>query len=141
MLLLLFALASASTNFPAEMEGELDMPCQAPCTVCHSSVSGGTGTVVQPFGLAMMDRELAGLSDAGALAAALQRIETDAVDSDADGTIDVDALAGGVDPNTGDSFCEDPLPTPKYGCLSTAQAGEGVLLVLLAVGMGSLRRA
>lgn len=135
-MLLVAAMAFATTNFPSALEADLSMPCQAACTVCHTTNSGGSGTVTQPFGVAMVDRGLVP-DDTTSLSDALARLETDGVDSDGDGTPDVDALRQGIDPNTGTDFCGAVLP--RYGCFGSGATAAVLLLPGLLVS-GLVRR-
>ncbi len=122
-LLLLSAPAFASYAYPAEVASYLGLACTPQCTICHETNSGGQGTANQPFALAMKARGLTGLSNFDLLHAALDQMTTDGVDSDGDGIIDTDALAQGMDPNTGVSFCN--TLTPTYGC-ATAPGPAGL---------------
>jgi hypothetical protein len=127
--LLFLGVARASSIYPGVVESELSMPCAPQCTLCHTNNAGGGGTVTRDFGLAMMDRGLEGGSQRDLLKAALSQMETDAVDSNADGVTDIDALIAGEDPNGGPAFCGDTaLPTPVYGCFNhtPGMAGFGV---------------
>lgn len=141
--LILLATAYASSSYPSAVESDLGMPCTPQCTLCHTTNSGGDGTVTEPFGMAMMDRGLEGGSQRDLLQAALTQMELDAVDSDGDGVTDIDALILGENPNGGTAFCGDSaLPTPTYGCLNVARgglAGAGVLAGLAALVAGRRR--
>jgi len=106
--------AIATSNFPAAIESDLGTLCRPPCTVCHTNNSGGSGTVTQPFGVAMKDRGLVGGSVAK-LQDALARMDADGVDSDGDGILDTQALTDGIDPNDGSAFCGSVRP--EYGCI------------------------
>lgn len=144
---LLIAAASASTNYPATLQTELEMPCAPTCTVCHATNAGGAGTVTQAFGLAMIDRGLTGGGQVALLTAALDTMATDAVDSDEDGTTDLDELVAGADPNPGAAaFCDidggGEVVVPVYGCFGGAEgtgdaAGMGLGALL---GLTALRR-
>lgn len=123
MLILLAHVARASGGYPAEIQSYLGLSCAPQCTICHEDNGGGNGTVVQPFGAAMMDRGLTGGSQYDLLHAALDAVATDGVDSDGDGLTDTDALGEGIDPNTGAAFCD--VLTPTYGC-ATGGVGAGV---------------
>lgn len=129
--LLLIAASYASGNYPGVLESELGLPCQPQCIACHATNAGGGGTVTQAFGLALKDRGLTGGGQSELLKTALAALDADGIDSDGDGTTDVDALAAGWNPNGGDPFCgEAALPTPTYGCFNhspTATASIGVL--------------
>lgn len=117
-LLFLASAALASSSYPAAVEGDQGMPCAPQCTLCHTTNAGGGGTVTSAFGVAMMDRGMAGGSQTNLVLAALASMGTDGVDSDGDGIVDVDELTNGDDPNGGAAFC-DTL-TPTYGCFNTS---------------------
>jgi hypothetical protein len=138
---LLLGTAWASPGYPGEIQTDLGAGCVPQCTICHATNSGGAGTVVQDFGMAMQDRGLTGGSDYTALATALDAMTSDGVDSDGDGTIDTDELAGGTDPNPdGVAFCD--VVTPNYGCFNTAASPASAVAVaagLLAVGLARRR--
>jgi hypothetical protein len=72
----------------------------------------------------LMDRGLSG-GDTSALASTLAALEAEGVDTDGDGTPDVEGLALGFDPNTGVNLCG--LVTAEYGCFH----GYGAALLLL----------
>ncbi|MES2642126.1 MAG: hypothetical protein V4850_21770 [Myxococcota bacterium] len=142
LILSLIASAWASSSYPGALETELDMPCAPTCTVCHSTNAGGQGTVVQPFGLAMLDRGLTGAGNIAGLTEALDVMAADAVDSDGDGTSDLDELVLGADPNPDAAvFCDidggGEVVVPIYGCFegsgSAAGMGLGALLGLMAL--------
>jgi hypothetical protein len=143
-----FILASAwaSSNYPSTVESELGMDCAPQCTLCHASNSGGSGTVTAEFGMAMMDRGLAGGGQTDLVVSALAAMTSDGVDSDGDGTIDTDELSAGQNPNPGGAdFCAGgttPL-TPSYGCFNSAQApmsALGIFGAALAFGLVKRRR-
>lgn len=145
ILTLVLASAWASSSYPGDIESELGMGCVPQCTLCHETNGGGSGTVIQEFGMAMMDRGLTGGSNASALTSALAAMTSDGVDSDADGTIDTDELSAGQNPNGGADYCAggvEPL-TPKYGCFNSAQAPAsalGIFASFLAFGLVKRRR-
>ncbi len=113
----LLSAAWASFPYPDALQSNVGGACTPQCTVCHATNSGGGGTVTMDFGKAMMVRGLSGGSDSASLAAAVDQMTTDEVDSDGDGTLDVDELALGDDPNPGGlAFCD--IVTPQYGCVS-----------------------
>lgn len=113
--------AWASSGYPGEIASYLGVTCTPVCTICHATNNGGSGTVTEPFGIAMADRGLTGGSNTTSLHDALDQMTADVVDSNNDGTIDTDDLISGVDPNTGTAFCD--VVSPIYGC-STAPAGS-----------------
>ncbi len=136
--MLLLASARASTTYPGEVAQAVGSDCVPPCTICHASLAGGAGTVVTPFGESMRDRGLTGGMQTALLTAALDAMAADEVDSDADGALDVDELAGGEDPNGGEPFCE--LLAPEYGCFNQGRAPAGALATALAVLLARRRR-
>lgn len=97
-LTLLGANAAASPTFPAAVQDHLDLTCKPDCTTCHTRPEGGLGTARQPFGLAM---QRAGLTagQPSKIPAALDRLEDDSSDVDADGTTDIEELVKGTNPN------------------------------------------
>lgn len=135
--LLLFPLTALATpNFPEAIQRALKATGAPACAICHAGGVTGRGTVTTPFGQAMRDRGLIA-GDEGSLSQALTRMETDRVDSNGDGTLDVDELRAGKDPNL-----EAGQLQVGYGC--AVGGGEGGLapaLVLLAWLAWRRRRA
>jgi hypothetical protein len=128
--------AAASPGYPADVDSALLMPCTPQCTICHASNAGGSGTVVEPFGIALEGLGLTGGSQTDTLLAAL---DATTADSDSDGVLDVDELAAGDDPNGPGALCgTTPVPTPQYGCLDQARSPAGAWA--LVVGILALRR-
>ncbi len=104
--------ASGSPAFPGVVQSTLNMPCAPPCTLCHRDLNGGLGTVVQPFGKAMIAHD-AEATNQDSVRSALAALEADAVDSDGDGVPDISELERGQNPNVkGDAG----LCGPTYGC-------------------------
>lgn len=131
--------AVASSVYPSEVQSLSGAGCTPACTICHSSNAGGSGTVVQPFGTAMMGQGLTGGSDTTGLANAYTAVVDAGTDSDGDGTADAEALAQDLDPNTGEALCD--TATPQYGCLSHSPlVPGGALLGLIAVAARRRRR-
>lgn len=144
MYTLLLTSAWASSLYVSDVESTLGMPCQPTCVLCHETLAGGGGTVTREVGQALMARGLTGGSNSAALEAALAQLETDAVDSDGDGVIDVDELVAGDDPNPGGvAFCD--LLVPTYGCVGSVvpagpSAGAALVAGLLLAGSVTRRR-
>ena len=137
----LLTLAQASGNYPAEVATFTEVPCTPTCLLCHTTAGGGGGTANQAFALALKDRGLTGGGDADALTTALSALEADAVDSDGDGTTDIEGLRAGLDPNEGNAFCGgDVAEAPTYGCFQHVRAGTGVGLVMGALAAALFRR-
>jgi hypothetical protein len=128
--------ARATPNFPGAIKDKLSAVAAPECAICHvSGRVGGRGTVNTPFGAAMRARGLV-LYDEASLGTALAQIEKDGIDSDGDGTIDVDAVRMGKNPNPSSDV-------PMYGCVGrvspAAPTDSGLpalgILVLLAAAM------
>lgn len=142
---LLAPVAWASSLYPTDLVALLDMPCPPPCTVCHTSLGGGAGTVTAELGIALMDRGLTGGSASASLETAVAALVADGVDSDGDGTPDADALAAGQDPNPdGVDFCASDVLTPRYGCGASTRPGaalEGLVVGVAAAAVWLRRRS
>ena len=145
---LLISTASASFPFPDAVKDAAGMPCAPTCMLCHETMGGGTGTVTQPFGIAMMERGLQGSAQTELVPSAYAALDADNVDSDGDGVPDADELSAGENPNPdGEPFCGEDgasaLPTPSYGCFNSSAAPAsvvGALGGLLAIGAIRRRR-
>lgn len=122
----LAAPAHASPRYPADLESDLALSYQPPCSLCHLNGVTGYGTVNTPFGKNMRARGLVA-EDPAALSAALMKLEADKVDSDGDTVLDVDELALGTDPNTPDKGAAPSQigPSIAYGCGARVAPGEG----------------
>jgi uncharacterized protein (TIGR03382 family) len=120
--------ALATSNFPGAVRAKLALTYDPECSLCHSNGITGRGTVTTPFGKAMLARGLAA-SDETALNAALDKMAADKVDSDLDGTSDIDELKAGTNPN-GDAL------KLAFGCNAGSSAPDGGAIVL-AVGVGA----
>jgi len=105
-------LSSASPSYPALIQQQLNLNSVPPCTICHRDNNGGIGTVVTPFGRALMGLGLRGGSDPASLANALNRAKAEGLDSGGDGIPDIQELMAGKDPSAGGGG----LPQPMYGC-------------------------
>jgi MYXO-CTERM domain-containing protein len=124
--------AVASSNYPAALRDHLDATSVPSCTACHETNAGGSGTVVQAFGVAMLDAGLVGGGDTASLTAALDALEADNVDSDGDGTGDVDELRAGQDPNVAGGVAATPVGY-GFGCSTTPTVEPVALLGALAL--------
>jgi len=118
--------ASATAIFPGAIQTDLSLGYTPPCTICHQTDTGGTGTVVQLFGKAMKQNGLLD-ADTTSLQSALTALEAAGTDSDCDGVPDVQQLKDGRDPNTGEyidgSGKPKPAPVSDAGCASSSSGG------------------
>src|SRR5215813_9861690 len=117
--------ARATPNFPAAIARDLQLSAPPACTICHASNAGGAGTVVKPFGKYLVSRGLTPF-DENSLAGALGAAAGERHDTDGDGTLDVDALKQGLDPN-GTSSHGPSIEDPTFGCSATG-GGAGSTL-------------
>lgn len=133
--------AGASPSYPALMKQDLNLNYVPECTICHRDNNGGIGTVVKPFGRAMMGLGLHGGSDPAALQNALNRAKAEGLDSGGDGVPDIQEVVAGMDPNAGGGG----LPQPMYGCAvgpgSTAGKGPNLVAAFAALALLARRRA
>jgi|SoiMethySBSTD1v2_1073268.scaffolds.fasta_scaffold04329_15 hypothetical protein len=145
--------ATATPNFPGEIQSTLNMPCAPTCTLCHATEQGG-GTPVTPFGKQMVATGGLVPFDVDSLKNALNLLQTSAqcfatnpptqgpCDSDGDGTPDIEELQAGQDPNTpGGDLCGSQ---PRYGCgarVAPASAGiDWVSLLIAGITVAGLAR-
>lgn len=121
-LLCLSSPARALPEFPADLQKAADTPCLPHCNVCHVDDNAGGGTVNRPFGIAM---EHAGLSgSAFSLKRAVEKLQSDATDSDGDGVPDIVELEMGDDPN---SSYDATICGPQVGCHAGSASGTQAL--------------
>lgn len=106
--------AFASADYPARIAAKYGLGggAEPPCTVCHATAAGGTGTVTKLFGLTMTNDY--GLTGGAALdlEALLDQNEADGRDSDSDGVADVAELRAGTNPSSGGANA----PEAPQGC-------------------------
>jgi len=114
VLLLLSQLAFASFPYTGVVEEYVPTPCEPQCTLCHSTNSGGSGTVTTAFGVELMNQGLTGGADTELLEAVLGAHFAADGDVNGDGITDQEDLLDGIDPSTGESLCDGP----QYGCLN-----------------------
>lgn len=125
--------ARATPNFPEAIARDVQASGPPACTICHATNSGGSGTVVKPFGKYLVSRGLAPF-DENSLAGALAAAAGERHDTDGDGVLDIDALKQGIDPN-GSSTSSTGLEDPTFGCSSTRGGAENTVLLGLVVAL------
>ncbi len=133
-------LARASPTYPALIQMQLALNYTPDCTICHRDDGGGIGTVVQPFGRALMALGLVA-EDPASLVNALDQAEAEGLDSGGDGVPDIEELKADMNPNAGGAG----LPTPRYGCTVARAApsqprGGAAPLAVLTLAAASIRR-
>jgi hypothetical protein len=136
--------ARASMPYPGLIQTQLALNYTPDCTICHRDDNGGIGTVVQPFGRALMMLGLRA-EDPASLTSALEEAEAEGLDSGGDGVPDIEELKADMSPNAGGGG----RPAPQYGCEAArstppAEQGRGggaaTLVVLTAAAAWSRRR-
>ena len=127
LLLLLAAPGWASSTFPGDIQSKYSLagPPPTSCALCHTNGITGLGTVNTPFGKAVRMRG-AVQTDATKLAAALDAMAAEGVDSDGDGVTDVAELMAGTDPNV-----------PPGGTGGGSGGGGGTVVGPLRFGCGA----
>lgn len=123
------ASALASPTYPPRIKSQLSMSVEPQCTLCHTTNTGGRGTVTTPFGRTAMNTYGLTSNNVNLLATVLQRMEADGVDSDGDGTGDIAELRAGRNPNVAATPGVDGGPggdtLPGTGGGGTADGGGG----------------
>ncbi len=150
-------LAVASPIFPVEVQSHLGSKSLPACTLCHSTLSGGIGTAITPFGKTVKGSG-ASAANLGSLDGALDAMKNKHTDGDGDCVGDIDELVAGTDPNSGadnPGACDGgsavpptgggaTAPDPQYGCAAGAGAPVGPTSFAAAAVLGAwawLRRA
>ena len=130
----------ASDYYPSTIQAKysLGSPPAQSCSLCHSNGITGSGTVNTPIGKALRARGLVSNNDAS-LKTALDKLATDAVDSDGDTVTDVAELMAGTNPNVAEGGTDGgtggggggttTVPNLRFGC--GAEVVPGLLIVAL----------
>jgi hypothetical protein len=123
--------AAASTTYPEELRKYLQLDAivgPAPgCRVCHQDDMGGLKTATKPVGRALISAGTAG-GNVPSFLAALETLDAEHVDSDRDGSPDLDELRAGTDPNVamdseGTIIRMEEVPLPQTGCALALSSG------------------
>lgn len=134
--------ARASKTFPEALRGKLLLSRIAGpgegCQLCHQDEVGGLKTATKPLGRSLLQAGVVA-ANVPSLLAALDLLESDATDSDQDGTPDITELKTGTDPNAapdGAPTTLDAIPLPETGC--TLGPPPSPLLTWPALGVALL---
>jgi hypothetical protein len=95
------SVAAATSGVASTIRSHLGLDYSPSCTLCHSSSRGG-GAATKRFAAALDVRGFT-VGDTASLESALDSLVSDGVDSDGDGTKDVDELLAATDPNSADN--------------------------------------
>lgn len=118
--------ARASSAYPGGIQAHLSLGYAPPCTVCHETDSGGSGTATKAFGSALRQNGLSGGGNTASLDSALDALAAADTDSDCDGVSDVTQLGEGREPNTGEYIDGSGKPAPdNAGCAETGSGEPG----------------
>jgi len=112
--------AAATEEFPSEIYYHLYSsyhvaPYHPPCSLCHLRGSTGDGTAQTPFALSMKAHGLQP-EDGSSLTAALDALNRENVDSDCDGTPDIQEIEIDSNPNTPAPVSLASDTGPNAGC-------------------------
>lgn len=130
------AIAQAVEEFPGQIQSDLSLSYQVPCSVCHIKGNTGASTPIAAFALSLRSRGLQG--EPSSLLTALSRSESDGVDSDGDGTPDIAELRAGTDPNSSANASIVNDQEPGYGCGGSAPHGRSGPAAAGIFGLGWL---
>ena len=114
--------AAATPNFPGAIKSHLGLDSKPACTLCHTTLAGGDGTVSRAFGVAMRGDGLVP-NDTSSLNDALDALEAAGTDSDADGVGDIDELKAGTNPNVADAVASSS--SSSGGSAETGSSSSG----------------
>ena len=128
--------AQAVEEFPGQIQQDLSLTYDVPCSVCHIKGNTGSSTPITPFALSLRSRGLQG--EVSSLSTALSRSEADGVDSDGDGTPDIAELRAGTDPNSSANASIVNDQEPGYGCGGSAPHGRSAPTTAGLVALGWL---
>jgi MYXO-CTERM domain-containing protein len=123
--ILLFAgAASASADYPDTIKTHLALGSTPDCALCHTGGMQGLGTVNTLFGTTARAKYKLTSGNTTLLTSVLDKMKTDNVDSDGDGTGDIAELIAGTDPNTAGGGKVAVKPDLTYGCVATVAPGQ-----------------
>lgn len=132
--------ASAQPSFPGDVQSHLALTYTPGCALCHVGAQS-SGTAISPFAVSAKARGLVVGND-NSVAAALDKLASDKVDSDGDGTIDTDELKDCRDPNTPDKSslgCAGGIPeVAAYGCGATIARSADASPLAIALGAAAV---
>lgn len=148
VVLLWSGMAHASSNYPETIQAVTGAAAKPECTLCHTTDSGGAGTVTRPFGKLMMNKYKLTSGNPDYLKRVLSGLQAEGVDSNGNGVIDFDELAQGKDPFgavlADGGAAENPVPDPRFGCGATiapnAVPGRSWMLLLSSLGLATVLR-
>jgi len=121
--------AGAVRRFPSLIFNHLHSsytvaPYEPPCSLCHLRGSTGSGTADTPFALSMKARGLSA-SDNASVDTALDAMVRDSVDSDGDGTPDIQEIENDTDPNSPANVSLSGDVGPNAGCGGGQKSNSG----------------
>lgn len=123
--------AHASSNYPAELQKQLQLTYTPQCSICHANGVTGYGTVTTLFGEAMRARGLV-CCDIASLDTALMALE-------GENSPYITDLKEGLDPNNPGAGAVPPV---AYGCTVTGEGtarGVGAVALLALVLLVAFR--
>ncbi len=112
--------AAALGSYPYDIQGQLQLSYEPPCSVCHLRANIGVGTVRTPFAISMKAQGLKSGDDSSVWNAVAQ-LDKDKTDSDGDGVPDTAELRAGTDPNSPANEKLSTASDPQYGCSGTTE--------------------